>query len=112
LIEFGLLVLEKKIFKNFQCIFTLSLLSPLGEELSPSFKVNSLQQRMICAKSCQNWPSGSGEVENVKVDRQTDKNHITSQSMGDSFYYILVVLSLSKRDGREFELRSCRPRHT
>jgi hypothetical protein len=38
LIEFGLLVLvlEKKIFKNFQCIFTLSLLSPLGEGLSPS----------------------------------------------------------------------------
>jgi hypothetical protein len=29
LIEFGQLVLEKKIFKNFQCIFTLSLLSPL-----------------------------------------------------------------------------------
>jgi hypothetical protein len=34
LIEFGLLVLEKTIFRNFQCIFTLSLLSPLGEELS------------------------------------------------------------------------------
>jgi hypothetical protein len=33
----GLLVLAKKIFKNFQCIFTLSLLSPLGEGLSPSF---------------------------------------------------------------------------
>jgi hypothetical protein len=38
LIEFGLLVLEKKIFKNFQCIFALSLLSPLGEGLSPSFE--------------------------------------------------------------------------
>jgi hypothetical protein len=37
LIEFGFLVLEK-IFKNFQCIFTLSLLSPLGEGLSPSFE--------------------------------------------------------------------------
>jgi hypothetical protein len=36
LIEFGLLVLEKKIFKNFQCIFTLSLLSLLGEGQSPS----------------------------------------------------------------------------
>jgi hypothetical protein len=37
--EFGLLVLEKKIFfKNFQCIFTLSLLSPLGEGLSPLFE--------------------------------------------------------------------------
>jgi hypothetical protein len=33
LIEFGQLVLEK-ILKNFQCIFTPSLLSPLGEGLS------------------------------------------------------------------------------
>jgi hypothetical protein len=38
LIEFGQLVLEKKIFKNFRCIFTLSLLSPLGEGQSPSFE--------------------------------------------------------------------------
>jgi hypothetical protein len=38
LIEFGQLVLEKKIFKNFQCVFTLLLLSPLGEGLSPPSK--------------------------------------------------------------------------
>jgi hypothetical protein len=38
LIEFGLLVLEMKIFKNFHCIFTLLLLSPLGEGQSPSFE--------------------------------------------------------------------------
>jgi hypothetical protein len=38
LIEFGQLVLEKKIFKNFQCIFTRLLLSPLGEGLFPSFE--------------------------------------------------------------------------
>jgi hypothetical protein len=31
LIEIGLLVLEKKILKKFQCIFTLLWLSPLGE---------------------------------------------------------------------------------
>jgi hypothetical protein len=37
LIAFGLLVLEK-IFENFQWIFTLSLLSPLGKGLSPSFE--------------------------------------------------------------------------
>jgi hypothetical protein len=37
LIEIGLLVLEK-IFKNFQCIFTLLPLSPLGERQSPSFE--------------------------------------------------------------------------
>jgi hypothetical protein len=42
LIDFGLLVLEKKIFKNVLCIFTLSLLSPLGEGLSPSFKDTSI----------------------------------------------------------------------
>jgi hypothetical protein len=31
-------VLERKIFKNFQCIFTISLFSPLGEELYPLFE--------------------------------------------------------------------------
>ena len=31
MIEFGPLVLEKKILKNVQCNFTVSLLSPLGE---------------------------------------------------------------------------------
>ena len=36
LIQFHLLVLEEKIFQNCQCIFILSLLSPLGEGLSPS----------------------------------------------------------------------------
>jgi hypothetical protein len=36
--EFGLLVLEKKIFKSFQYIFTLLLLSPLGEGQFPSFE--------------------------------------------------------------------------
>jgi hypothetical protein len=38
LIEFGLLVLEKKILKNFQCISIVLLLSPLGEGQSPSFE--------------------------------------------------------------------------
>jgi hypothetical protein len=38
LIEFGLLVLEKKILKDFQCIFTGLLLSPLGEGQSLSFE--------------------------------------------------------------------------
>jgi hypothetical protein len=38
LIEFGQLVLEKKIFKNFQCIFTRLLLSPLEEGQLPSFE--------------------------------------------------------------------------
>jgi hypothetical protein len=38
LIEIGQLVLEKKIFKHFQCISTLLPLSPLGEGQSPSFE--------------------------------------------------------------------------
>jgi hypothetical protein len=37
MIEIGLLVLEKKMLKNFQSIFTLLLLSPLGEKQFPSF---------------------------------------------------------------------------
>jgi hypothetical protein len=36
--NFGLLVLEKKIFKIFQCIFTLLLLPSLGEGQSPLFE--------------------------------------------------------------------------
>jgi hypothetical protein len=53
LIEFDQLVLEKKILNDFSCIFTLSLLSPLGEELSPSFekKMNLLYPKIFCAKS-------------------------------------------------------------
>jgi hypothetical protein len=38
LVEFGLVVLEKKILKYFLCIFTLLLLSPLTEERRPSFQ--------------------------------------------------------------------------
>jgi hypothetical protein len=38
LIEFGQLVLEKKIYKKFQCIFIDLLSSPLGEGQSPSFE--------------------------------------------------------------------------
>ena len=41
LIEIGLLVLEKKNFKNFQCIFTLLLLSPLGD--GQSLHLNKLE---------------------------------------------------------------------
>jgi hypothetical protein len=54
MIEFSLLVLEKKILKAFQCIFIISLLSPLGEGLSPLFEQifdSPSPIRMICAKS-------------------------------------------------------------
>jgi hypothetical protein len=49
-IEIGLLVLEKKIFKNFQCIFTLLLLSPLGERQS-----NNLESPPSNNDLCQVW---------------------------------------------------------
>ena len=38
LVEIGSVVLEKKIFEFRQCIFTISLLSPLGEGWCPSFE--------------------------------------------------------------------------
>jgi hypothetical protein len=49
----GLLVLEKKIFRNVQCIFTLLRLSPHGEGQSPSFE----QSRIPSPKDdlCQVW---------------------------------------------------------
>jgi hypothetical protein len=72
LIEIGQLVL--KIFKNFQCIFTLLLLSPLGERQSSSFEKFRIPSPMD--DLCQVWlklAHGSGEeVENVNVYIQTD----------------------------------------
>jgi hypothetical protein len=53
LTDIGLLVLEKKIFENCQCIFTLLLLSPLGKRQSTSFE----QFRIPSPKDnlCQIW---------------------------------------------------------
>jgi hypothetical protein len=70
---------EEEDFKNFQCIFTLLLLSPLGERLSPSFdRLNKLESPSpkdnFVVPSMVNWSNGSEEeVENVKVDRRTDR---------------------------------------
>ena len=38
LVEFGPLILEKKVFKCRQCIFEISLLSPLGKGHGSSFE--------------------------------------------------------------------------
>ena len=38
LVEIGPVVLEKKIFKVHQCIFAISLLSPVGKGHGPSFE--------------------------------------------------------------------------
>jgi hypothetical protein len=79
LIVIGLLVLEKKIFKNFQCIFTLLWLSPLGEGQSPSFE----QFRIPSPKDdlCQVWLKlaqwfwrRSRKCKSLQIDgRTTDK---------------------------------------
>jgi hypothetical protein len=50
LIEFGLLILEKKIIKNFQCIFTHLLLSPLAE-----MHLNKLESPPHKDDLCQVW---------------------------------------------------------
>jgi hypothetical protein len=53
LIEIGLLVLEKKIFKNFQCMFNPLLLSPFGQGCSPSFE--NLESPLPKDDLCQLW---------------------------------------------------------
>jgi hypothetical protein len=81
LIEFGHLVLEKNILIKFQCIFTLLLLSPLGEGLYPSFeqfRIPPPSKDDLC-QVCLNWPSDSGEVENVKVYRPIDGQTTSDQ---------------------------------
>ena len=79
-LKVGQMVMEKKNFKFWQCIFATSLSSPLGKGRGPSFekKLNPPHQRMLCAPLGSNWPNGSGgEDENVnslQTDRQsTDK---------------------------------------
>ena len=57
LVEFGPVVLEKKIFKFCLCIFPILWLPPLGKGLGPSFwiNLNPLHSRMHCAKFGWNW---------------------------------------------------------
>jgi hypothetical protein len=49
--EIGLLVLEKKVFKNVQCIFTLNYLSLEKDNPLHLNTLNPLPPRMISAKS-------------------------------------------------------------
>ena len=51
-VEIGPLVLEKEIFKYFQYNFTISLLSPLGEERGPSFKQTWIPSIHGCFVPC------------------------------------------------------------
>ena len=51
-IEIGPSVLEKKVIKLLQCIFVISLFSPLGKGRDTLFEknFNSLHPRILCAK--------------------------------------------------------------
>jgi hypothetical protein len=63
----------RRFLTNFSVFFLFSYYLPLGKGVPLHLKkLESPPLRMICAKSGQNWPSGSGEVENVKVYRQTE----------------------------------------
>jgi hypothetical protein len=69
LIEIGQLVLEKKIFKYFECIFTFLLFCDyLPLEKGNPLHLNNLESPPPKDDLCQVWL----EVENVKVYRQTD----------------------------------------
>ena len=50
-------------FKNRQCIFAISILSPLGKDRGVQFEqtVNSHHSRMLCAKFCWNQTNGFWE---------------------------------------------------
>ena len=48
LVEIGQVVLEKKIFKMCQCIFTISLLSTLGKRRGPSSEQTSIPFTQEC----------------------------------------------------------------
>ena len=54
--KIGPVVLEKKIFKNLLCNFTMPLLHPPEKKFGPPF-----EQTSICAKFGWNWSSGSWE---------------------------------------------------
>jgi hypothetical protein len=59
LTESGLLVLEKKTLKYFECKKHY-LPFEWGNQLRLN-NLNTLPPRMICAKSSENWSGGSGE---------------------------------------------------
>jgi hypothetical protein len=76
LIEIGLLILEK-IFKNFQCIFTLLWLSPFGEGQSPSLKnLESPPHKddlcQVCLKLVQWFWRRSRNCKSLQTDGRTD----------------------------------------
>ena len=70
LVKISPVVLEKRIFKFRQYIFTLLILSSLGKECCPWTNLNPLHPRMLCTKFVWNLPSGSREKEKMWSLRQ------------------------------------------
>ena len=70
--KIGPVVLEEKIFIFRESSFAILLLSPNVKRCGLSIwtNLNPLYPRMLFAKFGWNWPSGSGEDENVKSLRQ------------------------------------------
>jgi hypothetical protein len=77
--EFGWLVLEKKILRYFQFIFTVLLLTPLEEGQSPSFEKKKLEYPSPKDDLCQDWLKlaqwfwRSGKCKRLQTDGQTDR---------------------------------------
>ena len=66
LVENGPVVLEKKTFKSFQCIFSISQLSPLWERRGPSFEQTWIPFTKGCSVPC------LVEIGPMVLDKKTD----------------------------------------
>ena len=78
---YWLVVLEKKIFKSCQFIFTISQLSPLGKGSGPLFEQTWNYFHQVCfvrATFGWNWPSGSGEEDETVKSLQISTNDMRS----------------------------------
>jgi hypothetical protein len=72
LVEIGLLVLEKKILKNFQCISTLFLLSPLEQGPSLSFEKFTIPS-LYKDDLCQVWSKLAEQTDGTTDNRRSEK---------------------------------------
>jgi hypothetical protein len=84
--EFGQLVLEKKIIKNFQCISTFSLLSPLGNGYP--LHLNKLESPSFKDDLCQIW---------LKLAQWFWRRRFLNDPTLFFFFYIFVIISPLKK---------------
>lgn len=95
----GPVVLEKK-RKKFQCIFTLSLLSPFGKAQSPS--LNKFQSPSPKITLCQIWPCGIREDE--KCEKWTTMTRQCQWHLWTNFDQISSPEPLAKASQQVHEL--------